>query len=146
MLRLRDLSSAAAAASYYGKTDGGSDYYLGSPDMHREVGGQGAQLLGLDAKPNFDQFKRLLNGLDPNTGEQLTAKLIDGRLAGWDVTASIPKGVTVALEAGDHRIHDALWDAGRETMADLEKMIATRVRQGGRQEDRVTGNMGMVWL
>ena len=53
--------------------------------------------------------------LIPHTGEQLTAKLIDDRIAAWDVTASVPKGVTIALERGDDRIHDAIWEAGRRS-------------------------------
>lgn len=141
MLRFRDIRDANAAGSYYGKSDGG--YYLDGSDLHREVGGKGAERLGLSKTPDFDQFKRLLEGLDPHTGEQLTAKIITGRLAGWDLTASIPKGVTVALERGDSRIHEALWEAGRETMADIEKLITTRVRGGGEVDDRVTGNM--IW-
>ena len=142
MLRMRPIADAKSAGSYYGRTDGGQSYYLGSPEMHREVGGYGAKLLGLDTAPDIEQFKRLLNGFDPNTGEQLTAKLIEGRLAGWDVTASIPKGVTVAMEAGDERVHDALWQAGRETMADLESFTTTRVQKGGIKEgERITGNM-----
>ena len=114
MPRFHPITDAKAAEAYYGQTDGG--YYLDGAELHREVGGQGAERLGLDGNPDFEQFKRLLHGLDPHTGEQLTAKLVPGRLAGWDVTASIPKGVTVALECGDERIHDALWAAGRETM------------------------------
>ena len=137
MLRFRASKSAAAGYHYFKSTDAGLD----ASDLHMEVGGNAAPILGLSKTPDFDEFKNMLHGLHPKTGEQLTSKLIPDRISYWDVTASIPKGVTVALEAGDHRIHDALWDAGRETMADLEKMIATRVRQGGRQEDRVTGNM-----
>src|SRR4051812_20199591 len=116
MLRFRVINDAKAAGTYYGKSDGG--YYLNSSDLRREVGGEGAELLGLDATPDFDQFKLLLQGLDPKSGDQLTSKLLENRLAGWDVTASIPKGVTIAMERGDTRIHDALWEAGRETMAD----------------------------
>ncbi|MDY3551451.1 MobF family relaxase [Gemmata sp. JC717] len=142
MIRMRAISDANAAASYYGKTDGG--YYLGASDLRREVGGKGSTLLGLGLVLDPEQFKRLLQGLHPETGGQLTAKLIDGRLAGWDITASVPKGVTVALERGDTRIHDAIWEAGRETMADIEGMIATRKRKGGAQEDRVTGNL--MWF
>lgn len=141
MLRFRDIRDAAAANACFSKADGG--YYLDGSDLHREVGGKGAERLGLSKTPDFDQFKRLLEGLDPHTGEQLTAKIITGRLAGWDLTASIPKGVTVALERGDSRIHDALWEAGRETMADIEKLITTRVRGGGEVDDRITGNM--IW-
>ena len=141
MIRLRAIKDAKAAGAYYGKSDGG--YYLDSSDLRREVGGSGAKRLGLETTPDFDQFRRLLNGLDPRTGEQLTAKLIPNRLAGWDVTASVPKGVSIALERGDTRVQDAIWEAGRETMADLEAHVVTRVRQGGQLADRATGNL--IW-
>src|SRR4051812_36103023 len=114
MLRMRAITDAKAAGHYYGKTDGG--YYLDDSDLHREVGGKVASLLGLDSKPDFEEFKRLLEGHHPKSGDQLTAKIIPGRLAGWDITASVPKGVTTALECGDSRIHDAIWNAVRETM------------------------------
>jgi conjugative relaxase-like TrwC/TraI family protein len=139
MLRFRPLADAKAALSYYGKSDGG--YYLDGSDLRREVGGKLAEMLGLSPTPDFQQFERLLNGLHPKSGEQLTAKLVDHRLAGWDVTASVPKGVTIAAERGDRRVSAAIWEAGREAMADLEQNITTRERAGGRYGDRVTGNM-----
>jgi conjugative relaxase-like TrwC/TraI family protein len=139
MLRFRPLADAKAALSYYGKSDGG--YYLDGSDLRREVGGKLAEMLGLSGEPDPQQFERLLNGLHPKSGEQLTAKLVDNRLAGWDVTASVPKGVTIAAERGDRRVSAAIWEAGREAMADLEQNITTRERAGGRYGDRVTGNM-----
>ena len=99
--------------------------------------------LGLEGPPEFEQFKRLINGLDPHSGEQLTAKLIAGRIPAWDVTACVPKGVTIALERGDDRIHDALWKAVDEAMAMLEDYATTRVRVDGQQADRRTQNL--VW-
>src|SRR5437660_787352 len=129
------------AVCYYAKSDGG--YYLDDHDLHREWRGKGAAQLGLAGPPDYEQFRRLIHGLDPQTGEQLTAKLIDDRIPGWDVTASLPKGVTTALERGDGRIRDVLWQAARQALADMEEMATTRVRKGGRQEDRVTGNL--VW-
>ena len=66
-------------------------------------------------RPDYEQFKRLIHGLDPHTGEQLTAKLIEDRIPGWDVTASVPKGVTTALERGDARIRQGVM--GRRAMA-----------------------------
>ena len=59
------------------------------------------------------------------------------------MTASVPKGVTIALERGDNRIHEALWASVREAMAKLEEYATTRVRVDGKQEDRGTGNL--VW-
>lgn len=140
MLRFRPITDAKAAAGYYGKSDGG--YYLDSAELRREVGGKAASALSATTDP--EHLKRLLSGLDPRTGKQLTAKLVDNRIAGWDVTASVPKGVTIAIQAGDKRVQEALWEAARETMADLEAVVTTRVRKGGKEEDRVTRNM--MWF
>jgi conjugative relaxase-like TrwC/TraI family protein len=141
MLRFTPIQDAGAAGSYYGKTDGG--YYLDSPELHREVGGKGAERLGLAGRPDEKQFQRLLQGLHPVTGERLTARLVEDRVAGWDMTASIPKGVTEAIEGGDERVQAALWQAVRESAADVEAAIVTRVCKGGKQEDRLTGNL--IW-
>ena len=100
-------------------------------------------MLGLTGPPDFEHFKRLMHGLDPHTGEQLTAKLIEDRIPAWDVTASVPKGVTIALERGDDRIQDAIWGIGAGSDGQLEDYATTRVRVDGKQEDRVTGNL--VW-
>lgn len=141
MLRFHPIADAKEAASYYSKSDGG--YYLGDRDLHCEWGGKAAEMLGLSGRPDYEHFTNLIHGLDPHTGEQLTAKLIDNRVPGWDITASVPKGVTVALERGDSRIQQAIWDAARETMSEIEAAATTRVRAGGKQDDRTTGNV--VW-
>ena len=141
MLRMSPVASAKRAEEYYGKSDGG--YYVGESDLHRRWGGHGAELLGLKGPPDFEQFKRLMNGLDPYTGEQLTAKLIANRLAAWDVTACVPKGVTIALEQGDDRLHKAIWDSVEQAMGMVEDYATTRVRVGGQQADRRTRNL--VW-
>jgi conjugative relaxase-like TrwC/TraI family protein len=136
---MRDSKSPSAGYHYFSKSDSG----LAAEELRKEVGGLAAERLGLDKDPDFDHFKNLLHGLDPHTGEQLTAKLVEGRISYWDITATVPKGVTIAIERGDPRVHDALWEAGRETMADLERFITTRERKGGAQDNRVTGNM--IW-
>ena len=139
MLRFHPIASAKAADTYYSKSDGG--YYLAGDELRRAWVGQGAERLGLSGTPDREQFQRLIRGLDPHSGDQLTAKLVDHRIPAWDVTASVPKGVTLALESGDNRIQDALWDAVRETVADLERYATTRVRKGGQYSDRLTGNL-----
>ena len=139
MLRFTPIENARQAESYYAKSDGG--YYLDGEELGREWLGKGAARLGLSGRPDYEAFKRLIHGLDPHTGEQLTAMLIDGRIPGWDVTASVPKGVTTALERGDARVQRVISWAKTKSFEDLEAMATTRVRKGGRQEDRVTGNL-----
>jgi len=139
ILRIHPIESAGQAESYYAKSDGG--YYLEPDDLRRAWVGRGAELLGLEGPPDYEQFKRLIHGLDPRSGEQLTAKILENRIPGWDVNVHCPKGVTMVIESGDDRVQDALWEAARETVADLERMATTRVRKGGKQADRVTGNL-----
>jgi conjugative relaxase-like TrwC/TraI family protein len=139
MLRIIPIANAKAAESYYAKSDGG--YYLDQEEQRCEWVGKGARMLGLEGTPDFEQFKRLINGLDPHSGKKLTARLDDDRICGWDVNTHCAKGVTLALERGDTRIGEALWAATREAIADMESFATTRVRIGGGQEDRITGNL-----
>jgi conjugative relaxase-like TrwC/TraI family protein len=139
MLRFTPIANARHAESYYAKSDGG--YYLSSHELGCEWLGKGAARLGLSGRPDFEGFKRLIHGLDPHTGEQLTAKLIEERIPGWDVTASVPKGVTTALERGDARVQDAIRWAMTKAFADMEQAATTRVRKEGKYEDRITGNL-----
>ena len=115
MLNMVPLKDAKRAEDYFGKSDGG--YYLEDDDLHREWGGKGAKMLGLTGTPKLEEFRRLLHGLDPHTGKQLTAKLIEERMPGWDFTASLPKGVTTAFEGGDSRIRAALWEVAKKRCA-----------------------------
>jgi conjugative relaxase-like TrwC/TraI family protein len=141
ILRFTEIRDAGAASSYYGKTDGG--YYLDAAELWREVGGRLAARLGLSDKPDLEQFGRLLQGLHPVTGERLTQRLVSDRVAAWDMTASVPKGVTEAIEGGDGRVAELVRQALRASLEEVEERVTTRVRKDGRQEDRVTGNM--VW-
>ena len=137
---MKPITDAKQAELYYSKSDGG--YYLDGDGIRREWGGDAAAKLGLAGKrPEFEQFARLIRGLDPHTGEQLTARLIDGRICAWDVTASVPKGVTMAAERGDSRIDGLIWASNRKAMADLQGYATTRVRVGGQQDDRLTDNL-----
>jgi conjugative relaxase-like TrwC/TraI family protein len=143
MLRMKPVGKGEQGAKkadlYYQKTDSG--YYRGEGGLHCEWGGKGSPMLSLEGPPDYEHFKRLIRGLDPHSGEQLTARLRDDRIPCWDVTASIPKRVTIALERGDSRIQAKLWESVREAMAMLEQYASTRIRIDGQQDDRVTGNL-----
>jgi conjugative relaxase-like TrwC/TraI family protein len=142
MLLMNPIKDAGRAAEYFGKGDGG--YYLDGSGLRCEWGGKGKDRLGVTGAPTQEQVSRLLHGLDPHTGGQLTAMLTEDRLAGWDFTARLPKGVTQAIERGDSRILPLFYASGDAAMEDVQERAATRVRIDGREEDRVTGNM--LWL
>src|SRR5690349_9545848 len=103
MQRMTVIANAKAALAYYQKADAG--YYLGDPSLGCEWLGEGAKRLGLSGRPDYEHFKNLIYALDPHTGEQLTKYArTDDNIPGWDITTSVPKGVTTALEMGDTRI------------------------------------------
>jgi conjugative relaxase-like TrwC/TraI family protein len=142
MLLMNPIKDAARAAGYFGKGDGG--YWLDGYRLRCEWGGDLMERLGVSDTPTEEQLSRLLHGLHPVTGKQMTALLTEDRLAGWDVTARLPKGVTQALERGDTRILSLFHAAGDAAMEDVQAHAATRVRVDGKEEDRLTGNLGYL--
>ena len=83
MLEFR-TTNAKAALAYYGEERWGVTTSTVQTSAGRWAD-KLVKILGLSADPDPEQFARLLQGLDPHTGGQLTAKLVDGRLAGWDL-------------------------------------------------------------
>ena len=138
MLRITQQDSAADAKRYYAS----ADYYSEGQEIVGSWGGRGAQRLGLDGVVDRESFDRLCDNLHPQTGQKLTARTRSARTVGYDFTFSVPKSVSVLYAlTGDQEILDAFREAVGETMRDMETEMKTRVRRGGRDSDRVTGNM-----
>ncbi len=94
---------------------GVEDYYLGSGEAPGRWIGQGAPLLGLSGVVRADQLRAVLDGRDPagDGGSLITVRRKD-RLAGFDLTFSAPKGVSLLFALGTpevslsvRRAHDA---------------------------------------
>lgn len=142
MLSISSIGSAAGASNYYGK----DDYYLSgeadSPGL--AWGGEGAQKAGLEGTTSPDEFRQVLDGSHPifHDGKQT---LPDPKhRAGWDMTFSAPKSVSMlALVGGDKRLVEAHRQANTVAMKYAEKNFGlTRVRQGDGTIQQVrTGNL-----
>lgn len=140
MLRVIQNRSAASARSYYS----GADYYGEGQDKAGVWGGKTARLLGLEGRIRESDFAALCDNIDPRSGEQFTARHNSDRTVGYDFNWHVPKGVSLAWSlGGDQRIEELFERSVRDTMAEIEAEAKTRVRTGGRQEDRSTGNL--VW-
>lgn len=143
MLSTSSIGSASGAADYYGK----DDYYVtgeaDSPGL--EWGGKGAASVGLTGKAEPGDFKAVLSGEhqmfhDPDksgTGNEGKHR------AGWDLTFSAPKSVSLAiLVGGDKRLDAAHDKAVASAMKYAEKHFAiTRVRDKGAIKEVKTGNL-----
>ncbi|AMV22605.1 MobF family relaxase [Planctomyces sp. SH-PL14] len=140
MLRIIESTSAGQAKSYYST----ADYYTEGQELVGQWRGEGARRLGLDGEIRPQQWDALCDNRDPNTGQTLTLRRKDNRRVGYDFNFHVPKSVSVLhAMTQDDRLLDAFRDAVRETMDDVETEMQTRVRKGGRSEDRTTGNA--VW-
>jgi conjugative relaxase-like TrwC/TraI family protein len=140
MIRVTQQDSAAAAKSYYST----ADYYSEGQELVGSWGGKGASRLGLEGTVDRFSFERLCDNRNPTTGEPLTARTRTERRVGYDFTFSVPKSVSLLYAlSSDQGIMDAFRGAVSETMREIEAEMKTRVRMGGKDEDRVTGNM--VW-
>lgn len=141
MIRVNEITDAAAARAYYKAKN--ADYYVEGQEQVAYWHGQAAERLGLSGQVGMDDFHALCDNLHPRTHTPLT-NARGPRRVGYDFTFSVPKSVSVASTlGGDERIADAFREAVGDTMAEVERDMATRVRKGYRDEDRRTGNM--VW-
>jgi len=144
MLRVTASTSSTGAKRYFGEslTRDDNAYYHEGQEVAGLWGGKAAERLGLSGPVDQEAYFALCDNRHPATGQQLTPRLKENRRVGYDWTFSAPKAVSVLYEmSGDERILTAFQDSYRETLRQAESEMKTRVRAGGKNEDRVTGNM-----
>jgi conjugative relaxase-like TrwC/TraI family protein len=112
---------------------GVEDYYLGPSEARGVWIGIAARELGLGGEVGEDALRRVLEGLDPRDGSELRTSTSRARVAGFDLTFSAPKSVSILFGLADHEkqasvraAHDV---AVREAVGHLERAAAA-VRRG----------------
>jgi len=136
MISVAAVGSAPDAAAYYAR----DNYYTAEQAEGASAwAGEGAAELGLSGPVDAERFEQVLAGELPN-GTVLDAKRGEHR-AGWDVTMSVPKSVSIlALVGGDARLVVAVREAAAATLAWTERNIAeARVWNGRGQVPETTG-------
>jgi conjugative relaxase-like TrwC/TraI family protein len=140
MLRINQQDSSDGAKKYYAS----ADYYSEGQELIGRWGGEAARLLGCQGVVDKVAFERLCDNLHPQDGKQLTVRTRSDRTVLYDFTWSVPKSVSLLYTmTDDQQILDAFRSAVHDTMLDIEAEMKTRVRRGGKDENRDTGNM--VW-
>lgn len=145
MVSLSDGAMTVEGASTYYKQHYSTigEYY--TTDETQTIGqalGKGATVLGLQGDITGEQFDALLHGIDPNTGLALRLKASRGdtERAGWDVTLSPPKSISIqALVAGDARLLEADRQAAIYAIQETETCALSR--QHGGQDWVQTANV-----
>jgi conjugative relaxase-like TrwC/TraI family protein len=145
MLFITPARNAKEAKDYFTRHMSTSDYYLrDASEFPGEWHGLGAELLGLSGTVDKESYFKLCDNINPKTDEPLTLRTKAERRVLYDFTFDACKSATLAYElGGDERIMDAFRGAVKDTMAEMEGAMMTRVRSNGRSEDRPSANM--VW-
>lgn len=150
MLTIRAMSDGKGYSSRHLEHN---DYYAEGERVIGQWQGRGAELLGLAGEVKQTDFEALRQGFDPRTGEFLRQRRSadrvkpDGTIQSrgrnlYDFTISAPKSVSVvAALGGDKRLFEAHQRAVTEALQELEANAGARIRQGGANIDRATGNL-----
>lgn len=144
MIRFRVFSQHNGIMDYLAKEEGAVEYYAKDGEMPGVWQGELLDYLGLEAGRNVgkSEFADLVSGLNPATGQRLTARQGKKRRIGYDISFHAPKSVSImGLVYQDDRLLEVFDEAVLETMQDMEKQMATRVRKGYQQSQRTTGKM-----
>ena len=150
MIFINHVQNATQAKAYYSQHIAPGDYYgKDSAELKGQWQGRGAEILGMSGEVAQADFFALCDNTNPVTGKQLTPRTRGDRRVLTDFTFDAPKSVSLALEMGGENgtggpgIVTAMQDAVRETMAEMELAVQTRVRKNASDTDRATGNM--IW-
>src|SRR4051794_29105622 len=115
-------------------SSGVEDYYFDGSDPDGVWVGSGAAALGVNRSVKATEFRRLLDGCHPATGERL-GRLAAKRVPGFDLTFSAPKSVSVLFGVGDPALRDVIREAHeaavRDALGYLEREAAVARRGPG---------------
>jgi len=136
---------AKAALAYYSHL-GADNYYTREGEPPGRWAGRGADQLSLDGPVTRHEFEAALMGRDPKTGLELVAR--GGRenthSAGWDMTFSAPKSVSVLWALSSEQDRQIIEAAQRNAVLKATKYLEqnaawARRGKGGRIRERTAG-------
>ena len=137
--------SAASALRYYDHLQR-DDYYSRDGEPPGRWAGRGAERLSLVGPVTHAEFDAALRGVDPKTGERLAQVGGRGRehSAGWDMTFSAPKSVSVLWALSESSNRETIEQAHRSAVlaatAHLEGIAGwARRGRGGSVRERTAG-------
>jgi conjugative relaxase-like TrwC/TraI family protein len=109
-----------------------------APSWH----GQAAVMLGLPPLVTAAALQALGDNQHPVTREQLTPRMRSDRNAAYEMTFSMPKGISLLYAiAGHTQLLSATTRAVQSTMLEVERQMRVRVRDGGDRDDRLSRNL-----
>lgn len=127
---------------YYGDL-ASEDYYLAGGEPPGKWSGLGCMLLKINAEVETDNFRSVFRGFAPN-GIKLCESAGEDHRAGWDLTFSAPKSVSILWARSDEKLRSKIqaeqFKAVENALRFLEQHAAiTRRGSGGAKQENVIG-------
>ena len=159
-LSFKKLGKGVGGGDYYLKAAAVGDYYHGTgavddPALMREPAGKwfdptGALPIAMDGEPvGSHEFRALLGGFHPASGEAMVRGAGEGHVSGYDFTFSAPKGISVlwaqlpdSIRVEIEAVQAAAVECALHFMT--EKGGIARRGAGGTVKERV-GLVGALW-
>lgn len=137
------IGSSKQEVGYY--SDLGEDYYVDGGEPPGTWWGTGAEELGLSDKVGSTEFRNVLEGLSPDGKQSLVqnAKKKERR-AGFDLTFSVPKSVSIARVSADPQQAgqiDQACDKAAEKAFEAVQELCGFTRRGGAGRLNETGKL-----
>ena len=119
------------------------DYYISGGEPAGQWAGLGARLLGLQGQVDTNDYRSVFRGYSPD-GTALCENPGDDHRAGWDLTFSAPKSLSILWARSDadlrQQIQAGQLKAVQQALGFLERHAAvTRRGHGGHVQEAVTG-------
>lgn len=141
MLSIGKLGTGSDAARYYLDL-AKANYYIDSGEPPGLWLGQGSRQLGLTDKVTDQELIQLMQGFHPDTGDPLT-QTTKKHNAGWDLTFSAPKSVSIAWAMANAEIRKSIEEAQlaavKKALSYLEEQAITRLGKGGIEREKPAG-------
>ena len=138
---------AAGKAAYYGDL-AREDYYVNGGEPPGKWVGKYAEQIGVTGAVTKEELVAALRGFDPKTGEALAANAGDKHHAGYDLTFSAPKSVSVIWAAADPEMRKAISEAQQRAVesaiSHVERSGALTTSRGHAWQHRVAHTGGVV--
>jgi conjugative relaxase-like TrwC/TraI family protein len=142
--RLAVLSNSklvAGAENYYLEQVAGGmeEYYAGSGEAPGFWIGSACHDLGLEGEVRPEELRLVLRARDPFAESELTTNHVppERRVAGWDLTMSAPKSVSLLYGLGSDEVSEAVRHAHDDAVVDAIGYLETHAAYARRGHDGV---------
>ena len=137
MMRITVNKDAQGVVKYFTQSLTRDDYFFTGKNSIGYFYGKLVDNLGLPNQVTKKAFSHLVHNRHPVSGEKLTPRDVEGRIASIEYTFSAPKSVSVLMAMSNEKVRREILNAHRyavrKAMEEIEQSMTVKVWKDGRQ-------------